>query len=254
MKLSLLTYLLGKDMDLDTLLGVVTKHGIPALELRAELGHRHGVELEASPAERAAIRAKCQDAGVAVCSIATGCRFQSLDPAERAANVDRAKRFLDLARDVGAPRIRVFGDRFEGNDVDTVVGNVGECLGRLGAHAADRGVDVCLEMHGDFYRWQHALRAVELAAHPRVGLVHNCDPRELADGPFEEPVHAVRAHIRHVHVHDLESDRYPYKDYFALMRSSGYDGYFSLECSASADPERVIGLYAALFRELVAEP
>ena len=252
MKLSLLTYLLGKDMELAKLLEVARKNRIPGIELRAELGHKHGVELDTTAEQRAEIRKRCEDAGVAICSIATGCRFQSLDAAERQENVDRGKAFIDLARDVGAPRIRVFGDRFEGNDEEAVVHNVGQCLRQLGEHAAGSGADVCLEMHGDFYKWQHALKAVQIAGHPRIGIVHNCDPREAKDGPISDSIGTVRDYIRHVHVHDIESSSYPYREFFGIMKSAGYDGFMSLECEQSSDPERVIGLYAALFREMVA--
>jgi len=252
MKLSLLTYQLGKDMTLDELLAVVTANGIPGIDFRAELDHKHGVELDTTPEQRAEIRRRCEDAGVAICSIATGCRFQSMDAAERQANVERGKRFVDLARDVGAPRIRVFGDRFGDNDRDVVVGNVGDCLRQLGEHAADGGVDVCLEMHGDFYKWEYALKAVQLADHPRIGIVHNCDPREAADGPIADSIGQVQDHIRHVHIHGLEGGKYPYAEFFALMQAAGYDGYLSLECAESPDAERVIALYAALFREMVA--
>ncbi len=252
MKLSLLTFQLGKDMTLDELLAVVTANGIPGIEFRAELGHKHGVELDTTPEQRAEIRRRCEEAGVAICSIATGCRFQSMDAAERQENVERGQRFIDLARDVGAPRIRVFGDRFGDNDRDTVVANVGECLRQLGEHAADSGVDVCLEMHGDFYKWEYALRAVQLADHPRIGIVHNCDTREAADGPIADSIGRVRHLIRHVHIHDLEGGKYPYAEFFALMKATGYDGFLSLECNESADAERVIALYAALFREMVA--
>jgi len=252
MKLSLLTYLLGKDMDLGKLLEVTTANGIPGIEFRAELGHKHGVELEASPSERAEIRKRCEDAGVAVCSIANSCRFESLDKAERQENVDRAKRYIDLADDVGAPHVRVFGNSFGGNDEATVVANVGACLRQIAQHAEGSGVVVGLEMHGDFYRWQPTLEAVQIADHPHVGIVPNCDPRELQHGPITDGIPQVLDYVRHVHIHDLESGKYPYKEFFGILKAAGYDGYMSLECSESPDAERVIGLYAALFREIVA--
>jgi len=252
MKLSLLSFQLGKGMELDKLLQVVSDNGIEGVEFRAELDHKHGVELDTTPQQRAEIKRKCEGAGVAVCCIATGCKFQSMDETERQENVDRGKQFIDLAHDTGAPRIRVFGDRFEKNDKDTVVQNVGACLRQLGEHAEDSGVDVCLEMHGDFYKWEYPLKAVQLADHPRIGIVHNCDPREAQDGPIQNSIDQVKEHIRHIHIHDIESGKYPYKEFFGIMKSLGYDGYLSLECRESPDAERVIGLCAALFREMVA--
>ena len=252
MKLSLLTYLLGKDMTLDELIDVVHEARIEGLELRAEADHKHGVELTLSPDERAAVKARLEDARVPLACLATGCKFEDLDASVRQAEADRAKEYCDLAADVGAPIVRVFGNAFpKGADKQEVVENVGAALRDIAEHAAARGVDVGLEMHGDFYHWAYALDAVEIADHPRVGIVHNCDPREMSFGPiacFYEP---VKPHIRHIHMHDLESD-YPHKALFGMLKRDGYGGYMSLECSGSDDPRRVIGLYAALWREMVA--
>ena len=251
MKLSLLTYLLGKDMTLDELLDVVREAGIDGLELRAEAGHKHGVELDLDAAARAAVKDRFAEARAPFACLATGCKFEDLDDARRQAEIDRAKAYCDLAADCGAPRIRVFGNAFpEGADKSQVVHNVGVALREIAEHAQDRGVDVGLEMHGDFYFWEYALDAVEIADHPRVGIVYNCDPRELNFGPIAEFYLPVRPYLRHIHMHDLESG-YPYKALFGMLKRDGYGGFMSLECSPSADPVRVIRLYAKLWREMV---
>ena len=252
MKLSLLTYLLGKDMGLDELLDVCRASRIPGVEFRAEAGHQHGVELERSREERAEIADKCQQAHVSVACLATGCKFEYPEASKRQAEVDRARRYVDLAHDIGAPRIRVFGNAFpaEGISQAEVVANVGAALRQIAEHGAGREVDVCLEMHGDFYFWKHALKAVQLADHPRVGIVHNCDPREMRFGPVANFYEPVKSHLRHVHLHDLENG-YPYKAFLGLLKRDGYGGFLSLEASASDDPKRLIAVYAELFREWV---
>ncbi len=254
MKLSLLTYQLGKDLALEELLAIVNEAELDGLELRAELGHKHGVELERTQQERAQIKAAAEAAQVPLVCLATGCKFESPDPDERAEQVARGKEFMDLARDIGAPRIRVFGNAFpQGSDREQVIGNVGDCLRELGDYAEEVGVEVGLEMHGDFYYWEHALRAVQLADRPRVNIVYNSDPRELQHGPLADTLPHVLPYIKHVHLHDCEDGRFPYKEAFRLLSAAGYDGYMSLECSPSADPQRVIKLYAALFREYLAQ-
>ena len=92
----------------------------------------------------------------------------------------------------GAPRIRVFGNAFpaEGINKAEVVENVGAALREIAEHGAARDVDVCLEMHGDFYWWEHTLNAVRVADHPRVGIVHNCDPREMKLRPDRQLLRA----------------------------------------------------------------
>ncbi|MBU0607239.1 MAG: sugar phosphate isomerase/epimerase [Armatimonadetes bacterium] len=249
MKLSLLTYLLGKDLELGELLQVCRASGIPGVEFRAELDHKHGVELERTPEERAEIRQRCADADIAVACLATGCKFEYAEADKRQEDIDRAKRFVDLAADIGAPRIRVFGNAFpaEGIDRAEVVENVGAALREIAEHGATRDVDVCLEMHGDFYWWEHTLNAVRIADHPRVGVVHNCDPREMKFGPIANFYEPVKTYVRHVHMHDLENG-YPYQALMAMLKRDGYSGYFSLEAGASEEPRRVIAIYAALFR------
>ncbi len=248
MKLALLTFQLGKDLALDDLLGICSKYGYKGIECRAQLGHAHGVELETSTEERATIRRKFEDSSVALAGISTSCRFESLEVAERQVNVDLAKAFIDLAVEVGAPRIRVFGNAFPaGADRNEVVENVGECLRQIGEHAEGTGVQCNLEMHGDFYYWKHTLRAVELADHDSIGIVYNCDPRETRWGTLSSFLEPVAPYLRHVHMHNLEDSNYPYPEFFRVMKNLGYGEYCSIEAGASDDAERVIAIYARLF-------
>ncbi len=251
MKLSLLTYQLGQDFTLDELLALCTKYGYRGLECRAQLEHKHGVELTASPAERAEIRRRFANSPVELVGISTSCRFEFPEAEKRREQVDLAKRFIDLAADVGAPQIRVFGNAFPpGSDKQEVVRNVGECLRRIAEHAEGSGVDCNLEMHGDFYYWEHTVRAVQLADHPRVGIVYNCDPRETKWGAIATFIHPAASHLRHVHLHNLEDTPYPYPEMFRVLKNLGYGRFLSLESSASSDPERVIAIYARLFESM----
>ena len=248
MKLCLLTFNLGRDFALDDLLAVCDRYGYEGVECRAQLNHGHGIELDATPEQRAEIKAKFEAARVNLAGISTSCRFESRDAAERQEQIDIAKQFIDLAVEVGAPRIRVFGNAFpKGADRAEVVENVGAALCEIGAHAEGSGVDCNLEMHGDFYRWEYTLRAVELADNDRIGIVYNCDPRESQWGTISTFLDPVARYLRHVHLHDIESPKYPYQNLFRILRNMGYDGYLSLEASPSSDPERVLAIYARLF-------
>ena len=248
MKLSLLTYQLGQGYTLDELLRVCGAHGYKGVECRAQLGHKHGVELETSAAERKEIRARFADSPVDLAGISTSCRFEFAETAARAEQVDTAKQFIDLAADVGAPQIRVFGNAFpKGSDRDEVVQNVGHCLREIAEHAEGSGVDCNLEMHGDFYYWEYTLRSVQIADHPRIGIVYNCDPREAKWGPISTFLNPVAPYLRHIHMHDIESPDYPYAELFRILKNMGYAQFTSLECSGSADPDRVVGLYAKLY-------
>lgn len=249
MKLCLLTYNMARRWELPKIVEVAKACGFAGMELRAEAGHAHGVELERTPAERRAIRDQIEDAYLDVACIGTGSRFDSPDPAKRQEVVERTKRYVELAADLGCRRIRVFG-----NDVPAGVARhdctryVGESLRTLGEFAEPLGVDVLLEMHGQFNYWGFARAAVEAASHANVALVYNCDQRDVVGGSVAATYSRVRDWIRHVHTHELTRG-YPYPELFELLEGDGYEGYLSSELGAETPaPEQFLAMYAALVR------
>lgn len=256
MKLSLLTYNMAKNWELPKIIEFARSGGFAGCEFRAEANHRHGVELEATPEQRRAIRNQMQDAYLATACIGTSSRFESPDAARRREIVDRTKRYIDLAADVGCGRIRVFGnDMPKGEDVPDradVLRYVGESLRELGEFAEPHAVDVLLEMHGQFNFWGFARAAVEHAAHRRVGIVYNSDLRDLVGGSAAATFSQVRRHVRHVHMHEFTRG-FPYPELFALLLRDGYDGYLSSEIGQEVPPpEDFLLMYATLFRAWVA--
>lgn len=252
MKLSLLSFDIGKSLDLPTLLGAARKFGYAGVEFRCQLGHAHGVDLDLSPEQRRAVKDQCDDHYVAVAGIGVSNRFEYPDPAKRRESVDEVKRYLELAADLDAGRVRVFGnDMPKDADRDEVLGYVGECLRELGEFAEPLDLEVNLEMHGQFNWWRYAVRAVEAADHPNVGLVYNCDPRDVCGGTVRPVVSQAIALVNHVHMHELDAFDFPYAEFLRLMDEDGYEGYLSAEIQDSPDPLRVLGYYAALYRALL---
>jgi sugar phosphate isomerase/epimerase len=253
MKLTLLTYDIAKHWNLTELIGVAKRCGFAAVEFRTALGHAHGVELETTPEQRRAIKEQMEDAYLAIAGIGTSERFESPDEAERRTHIETTKRYIELAHDLDAGRVRVFGnDLPPGVPRGDVIRYVGDALRELGEFASDSGVDVLLEMHGQFNFWKFTRGAVEHAHHPRVGLVYNCDPRDVIAGSVSATYRYVRDHIRHVHLHELDAPDYPYDELLQLLYDDDYEGYLSAEIAASSDPERVLSYYAALYRALAA--
>ncbi len=252
MKLSIMTYQIAKDWDLDTYLQVAKRTGCAGVEFRVELDYKHGVELERTPEERQAIKAKCAEAGIDIACIATGCRFHFPEPEKRAEQVVLAKQYVQLAADLGCGRIRVFGNDLPA-DVEKrrVVGFVGNSLRDIAEFSEPLGVDVLLEMHGDFNDWRTATVAAEWANHQNVAIIYNCDQRDIVEGSVRDCFEGIQHLLRHVHFHSLLAD-YPYKELLSLLKGMDYQGYLSAELPASDDPETVMGLTAALMREYIA--
>lgn len=251
MKLSMLSFNLVRKMPLPELLQACRQTGYAAVELRMQLDHAHGVDKHLDAAGRRAVRDAFDNANVEICGLTVSNRFEYPDPARRAESVAEVKEYIDLAADLDAYRVRVFGNdmpKGEGVDRNEVLEYVGDCLAELGDYGDDIGIEVNLEMHGQFNWWRYALRAVQYANHDNVGIVYNCDPRDVVGGSVRPVLDSVMPYVRHVHMHELGDPRYPYDEFIPLIDSYGYDGYLSAEIEENEDPQRIMALYSALYR------
>lgn len=256
MKLSLLTYNMAKSWDLPKVVEMARAGGFAGIELRVESNHKHGVELETTPEQRREIRDRVQDGYLEIACIGVSSRFDTTDEGRRREIVERTKRYVELAAGVGCGRLRVFGNDMpkEGAgggappERDGVLRYVGDALRDIAEFADPYDVEVLLEMHGQFNYWHFARTAVEHAAHPRVGIVYNCDNRDLVAGAAAPTYERVRHLIRHVHMHAFTRG-YPYPELFGLLRRDGYTGYLSSEIDQEIPTaEDYLLMYAQLFR------
>ncbi len=255
MKLCLLTYNMARTWSLPKIVEFSKAAGFAGVEFRVEASHEHGVELERTKAERREIRDRIEDAYLEVACIGTSSRFEFPEPEKRQAQIDRTKGYVELAADLACSRIRVFGNIIPaGVRRDDCVRYVGESLRALGEFAEPYGVDVLLEMHGQFNYFGFSRAAVEIADHPRVAIVYNCDPRDIIAGSIAATYSQVRDWIRHVHMHEF-TGVYPYPELFELLEEDGYDGYLSSEVDdKEATNETYLKTYAALFRAWAGQP
>ena len=257
MKLSLLTYNMARNWELPKIVEMARAGGFAGVEFRVEANHKHGVELDTTAGQRREIRNHIQDAYLEIACLGLSSRFDTPVEARRREVVERTKDYVELAAAIGCHRLRVFGNDMPKQGVEAgspppdrqaVTGYVGDALRELAEFAAPHGVDVLLEMHGQFNYWYFARTAVEHAAHPGVGIVYNCDNRDLVAGSVAPTYERVRQHIRHVHMHAFTRG-FPYPELFALLQRDGYRGYLSSEIDAETPTgEDYLLMYAQLFR------
>jgi sugar phosphate isomerase/epimerase len=222
--LGLVTYNVAKDWDLDTLLRLCRETGFEGVEFRTT--HAHGVERTLSPAERKDVRKKCADAGLLQTSLGTVCEFHSGDPAVVRKNVDDCREWVLLAKDIGARGVKVRPNGLP-KDVpeEKTLEQIGRALSECGAFAKDHGVEIWVEVHGDGTKVPARMRRIlDACSHPSVGITWNSNDTDVEDGSVARSFALLRPDVRCCHVTDLGSS-YPYRELFALLASSGFDGF-----------------------------
>ncbi len=256
MKSALLTYNTARHWDFPTLLAKAKELGFAAVELRTDREHAHGVEVALDEAGRRAVREQAAQAGVEICGLSSGCKYDALEKNELQEHIDHTMALVELCADVGAPGLKVFGNNFHedaGVSKDATMVQVADALKECARFAQQHGVELRFEMHGDFNPYKYCVRVVELTEEPNLSLIYNCDPGDVQEGSIAEVWNHVAPYVRHVHLHDLCDPRFPYRELFRLLVAGGYEGYTSAELQDSSDPERVLAYYQALWEAYVRE-
>jgi len=160
-----------------------------------------------------------------------------------------ARRFIDLASRLGAPYVRVFGNKLVGPQASAVERIAGS-LRELGDYAGPKSVTVILESHGDFTNSPVLREILEKSASPHVALLWDAH-NTFVEGK-EDPETTVRQlgkYIRHTHLKDARlangQDNYvltgrgdvPVKRQVELLAGIGYAGSYSFEWEKAWHPE-----------------
>ncbi len=198
--------------------------------------------------------ARLADAGLAVPCVDTRSFFHSPDPAARRQAVDEAERTGAVAARLGAPGIRVFGDRVQaGADLASTRAWIAECLAGLRDRLRGSGVEVWLETHGDFANAAATRSLLEEAGTEGLGAVW--DPANAFSEFGEEPgagAAALSPFLRHVHLKDVRRPPdgrvpwppvlpgrgdFPAARTLSWLRNAGYDRWVSFEWEKRWHPE-----------------
>jgi sugar phosphate isomerase/epimerase len=248
LRLGTVTYNIAKDWDLPTILEKLERLGYAGVELRTT--HRHGVEVGLSAEQRREVRRRFEDSPVELAGLGSAFEFQSPDPAVVRRNIEGTKEYVRLAHDVGAPGVKVRPNGLpRGEDPDTVFRRIGRGLHEVGEDAEGFGVEIRVEVHGGgTQEWPGFAKIIEYADHPNVFVCWNSNPADVTeDGTIAPNFRLAAGKIREVHLRDLTDERYPWRELFALLAGAGYDGYTLAEIPESADPDRVLQYFRALW-------
>ena len=256
-RLGLVTYNLAKAWDLDTLLKVCKATGVSPVELRTT--HRHGVEPALGKDQRKDVRRRFADAGVEIWGCGTTCEFQSPDQAVVKKNIETCKQFVDLVHDLGGRGVKVRPNGLpRGVPVEKTLEQIGRALVPCGKAAADAGVEIWVEVHGQGTAHPPYMKTImEHCGHPKVGLTWNSNRDDIKDGSVAESFKLLWPWVRSCHINELYKDAagvYPYRELFRLFRANGYDRATLCEVGRTVrDPDlgaEVLRYYKALWTEL----
>ena len=203
--------------------------------------------------------------GLSVSCLGASAHMHEMDPVKHAAQLDEARRFIDLAQALGAPYVRVFGNEYV-KDVPRadMLAHIAGALRELGSYARAKGVTVIIESHGDFIDSSSLLEILQKADSPNVALLW--DAHHTFVSGKEQPEDTVRQlgrYIRHTHLKDSvpagNDRRYvltgtgdvPVKRQIAALAKIGYRGFFSFEWEKRwhaqiEEPEVAIAQYAKI--------
>ena len=249
MKLGMVTYQMGKDMSVDELIALCQKSGLAGVELRTT--HAHKVESDLTGAQRAEVKKKFADAGVAIAGLGTTFDFHSKNPDEVRKSIEGAKEYAQLAADVGALGIKVRPNGVhKDEDREKTYERIGKSLGEVAASAAGLGVQVWLEVHGSEGSKEPASirKMIDHAGHPNALVCWNCNGGETDDnGSIRANFDLLKHVIGEVHINDIGLPKYPWQELFSLLKEINYQGFCLAEIEYNPQPERFMAYYRTLF-------
>lgn len=227
------------EATLEEMLAIAKRFGYDGIEPRLDSKHAHGIEVATSPARRQQIKDRINASGIKLACLAASLSYA--DPEKTASMVLQTHDHIDLAGDLGAPVIRVFGGPFPDQiDREAATAHVADALLKVAAHAADRGVTLCLETHDAWCNPEHVAAIMERVNHPAIAV--NWDimhPVRRGNATMDSAFQALKNWIRHLHIHDgpkeasgllpIGEGDIDHKRALELLKTIDYQGFISGE-------------------------
>jgi sugar phosphate isomerase/epimerase len=241
--------------DWNTIIKNTSQWRFAALELRGiqdqmdlpKCAEFTGTRLHGTMKDLSAMELKISDLGASA-------QMHEPDPAKRAAHMDEARRFIDLAHQLETPYVRVFPNQFiPGEDKKITFDRISSGLHELGEYANGSGVTVIVESHGEFRRAEDLTAIIDGAKSKNVAFLwdahHTCVEGEKPSETFER----MGKLTRHTHLKDsvpelgkTKEDRHyvltgtgeiPVKETVRVLAAHGYKGYYCFEWEKRWHPE-----------------
>ena len=218
-------------------------------------------------------RRELDDAGFHVSGLASSVAFDSTDPAELHRQTIIGRAYLDLAAELNAGFVRVFGDVVrEETGRKATARQVADGLNQLGDYASTLQLQVIIETHGDYSQSDLVAETMNMVSSPSVGVLWDTHhpwrfhgepleltysrlgnrvmhthwkdsvsgdaaPQETEPTEASDRAHALMSGHRHADYVLFGGGEFPILDCLDLLHNGGYDGWYSYEWEKMWHPE-----------------
>lgn len=254
--------------SLDEVIAGARRYGYDGVELRLLDGEIIGPDLPQNERER--VRKAFTKAGLPICCLDSSIRVATgADPEGVAADL---RAFLELAAELGAPMIRVFGgDWHDGWTEGQVFEATAALLNEVAPDAERLGVAIVLETHDSLSSSRTVAEILRRVPSRSVGALWDTHhPYKMGESP-DQVIDALGDRLLHFHVKDarrneaartgwdlllLDEGEVPVRDSVTTLVRRGYDGWVSIEWEKKwhphiEEPEVALPQHAKLLREWV---
>ncbi|MEA5256273.1 sugar phosphate isomerase/epimerase family protein [Arcicella aquatica] len=236
----------------DTILKYAVANAYDGIEIR---GIQKQLDLtkcpEFSAVNIAETKRKVADNKLKIVDLGSSTELHHANPVKRKAQLDDAKRFIDLASKLDCPFIRVFpNDLPKEQRDDETIDLIIKGLLELGDYAKGSSVTVLLESHGKVIQADILLKIMKASEHPNVGMIW--DIFNMWSVTKESPTYVyqqLHQYIRHTHIKDanlvngkeeyvlLGKGETPLAEAIKVLTKGGYKGYYCFEWEKLWHPE-----------------
>ena len=222
------------------------RYGYDGIEVRLLDGELLPPDLDAAGRQRIkrALR------GLAIPSVDTSARFAYPDADERAKNRKMAEQFLDVANDLEAPMIRVFGGNLaEGQTLEQARDLIADSLNQLAPAAERCGVKIVLETHDAMSAGKTVAEVLAKVPSRSIGALWDSHHPYRMGETVEQTWELIGQRTLHTHVKDarrqgegwqlvpLGEGEVPVKEMLATLHRHGWSGWVAVEWEKKWYPE-----------------
>ncbi|HEX2948562.1 MAG TPA: sugar phosphate isomerase/epimerase [Armatimonadota bacterium] len=260
----------------DQILATAQELGYEGIEFRGLLSE---IELDKTaefmPGHIANTRKRLEDAEITPTCLSSSVQVVAAarDDVDEHRAIATAETYIDMAKEVGAPFVRIFcGNPPTDMDVSVAEDKAMSLLRKMGDYAQDRNITVVVETHDAYTDSRKLGDLIRLTNHPAVKILWDIHhPYRMSGESVVQTVEQIGRYVRYTHVKDSAMDKetedfsyvltgkgdVPIRETIHALHDLGYDGFLTLEWEKRwhpdlAAPEVCFAQYIKQMREWLA--